>query len=147
MKQHIEPDYLENLSEKHKAFLYEWWRNRFRAGDRAVCDLWTDEAVCIYEKENSFEVKEPIVCPVDEGELRSDRNNLVPHGPKVLPLFSIGQMLEFIHDYSSYAIYMDCIILPNSMINGRKGEHKIEFYDLVDGLWGAVKWILEHKVK
>lgn len=61
-----------------------------------------------------------------------------------LPLLSIGQMIEFLREHVSFAIYMDLLVISkNEHISKPGKEWHIAYVELCDALWEAVKEVLE----
>lgn len=124
MKQHITIEQLNELSEKGKVRLREWWfPNNVREHDL----YWFGE---------DYEV-ETIGCCEDEVSVG-----------KELPLLSIGQMIEFLfdNDFGPYITSNDnafyWIVEPVKKIDYWK-KQEYSNTELCDALWEAVKDILE----
>ena len=118
MKQYITPDQLNELSEKGKKRLRKWWKRQ--DGDLVE---WLG-----YER---------VLHSVSmECEFWPDKEEL-------LPLLSIGQMIEFLEDKtkSEFHIFrrvIDWKIVYEGLDYGKKlGE------GICDALWEAIKEILE----
>lgn len=77
MKQHITIEQLNELSEKDKKRLVEWWQPK--EGDIFVCDL-TGEYVCNYFSQDRI---------YHDSEYWESKESS-------FPLLSIGQMIEFL---------------------------------------------------
>lgn len=122
MKQCIEFDQLEELSEKQRERLDEWWKNNYRGiaienGGDTYCD--GGDCSCDGEGHGSY----------------------YDH----FPLLSIGQMIEFLEEeyntsmasWQGWAITID---------QGRGiNVHGYENKELCDALWSAVKDVLNQE--
>ena len=116
MKQHITVQDLNDLSEKGKERLREWWDKKYKHRDAP----------------HSYQSEDPYVG-VEYGEQ---------------PILSIGQMIEFLdkNRKRDWAIYFgknlafvqsdNGVTLLGKTPENRKG-------DLCNGLWAAVKEVLE----
>ena len=140
MKQRINAKQLNDLTDKQKDKLREWWEPTGDAGD------WFyhpgDEKLCKERLGGGYlrsilggynQLKEDSVCPYD---IRDD---------KALPLLSIGQMVKFLdgnynvdvsHGSNGWFLYL---------YDRHKREdlkHFMENEELCDTLWEAVKGVL-----
>jgi hypothetical protein len=118
MKQHITIDDLNQLTDKQKEKLREWWKPR--AGDKL------DSGGIV-----SADAELPVVgIWVDDMWSRDNKS---------FPLLSIGQMISFLysHDYQ-FNINFD----PNIYEEAKGIEFNYEYVNLCDALWEAVKYIL-----
>lgn len=110
MKQHITPEQLNELSKEGKKKLRTWWKPQ-------VGDVYLSE-------DNTIEV---IFCCEDEIE------------EEVLPLLSIGQMIEYLDDSLTNDFVIDFV--------GLQLRYKNFWYpfkeNLRDALWEATKEKLE----
>lgn len=117
MKQHIKPEQLEELSPQGKVKLRAWWKPQ---STDFINDKHYQDGVSINTAFENIYTKQDVLDIVD-----SD--------PDLLPLLSIGQMIEFLEfngelEHTSLGIE----------IYWKKGE-------LADALWEAVKKLLEAK--
>ncbi len=133
MKQHITPDDLNQLSEKGKERLREWWEPEY--GDRLAFKPYGCRKLRerIYIEEMGYDIIDEVL-----GTTTIDAN--------ALPLLSIGQMIEYLDEHTEHAIEALAI---------DKGEHEWHVYwlvknkptiksvELCDALWEAVKESLE----
>lgn len=93
MKQHITPQQLSQLSNKRKERLREWWKYHKKRGDLFSI---TDEGYRNPLSENTEEIY--IVDGWDsnfEKEIFKEK-----HIKNLLPLLSIGQMIELLNNYN-----------------------------------------------
>ena len=123
MKQHITIEQLNELSDKGKDRLREWWKPE-------MGDLVHD---------GDTRSVEPIMCCEDEVDKCID----LP-----LPILSIGQMIEFLFDKdfgpiitsNDTAFYW--IVEPEKKLDCWK-KYSYEDSELCDALWEATKDILQ----
>src|SRR5258708_10141817 len=123
MKQHITTSDLDQLTEKGKERLREWWKPK--KGDKAISN--TEYEAFIGEREG-YE---------DEFNIESAK----------YPLLSIGQMIEFLDDNFDHngflGDYWDISVTEKGWsILYKEGGDKIANVNLCDALWSACVEIL-----
>lgn len=127
MKQYITIEDLNQLSEKGKKRLREWWIKNISHGEYIFSGITTIQWVD--EKGNLREVMcghggSLYICEICREKIMKEP----------FMLFSIGQMIEFL----GYR-YWDALTIDA----GREGDMAKNPDDVCDALWTAVKEILE----
>lgn len=122
MKQHITKDQVLELSENGQRKLREWWFPKANMGD-------------VYQ-EDEIEPEESIMCCEDEIE---DRET-------VIPLLSIGQMIDFLDSEQKYTFSIFRRTVDWKVIVNESQYGKVLGQELCDSLWEACKDILEKPV-
>lgn len=118
MKQHINSEQLDELSEESKKKLRKWWKPQ--EGDIFIDPDWTGEQIC-----NGVEGGYPL-----------SGNEYTSKNKSILPLLSIGQMIEFLEEYPDDNLG---VIFQNSG-ETKVGAIDIQFHgELCDALWETVK--------
>ncbi len=137
MKQRISAEQLNELSDKGKEKLRVWWKPKWHD-----IFVWTDKAV--KDKRLSVtkkDLKEPrnmlwTNYSEESPELFRDRND-----GNILPLLSIGQLIEFLDDKRDRQLQIgkckDGWNLPEERV------HEDETKELIDCLWRACKEVLK----
>ena len=121
MKQQITIDQLNELSEKGREHLREWWK-----------PTPISECVSICKRLDGGEPIEPRILEVDKFIAKYKESHNGWANFYYYPLLSIGQMIEFLgDDYSR-------IVLVSYTTDFVRAD------DLCDALWEAVKEVLEH---
>lgn len=156
MKQHITTDQLNELSDKGEERLREWWRKNHNPGDM----IYSFEEI---SDENRYSPIHFYMFPddhkdIDTATIKSGfygaggfRENEVIHSSirfrneTWIPLLSIGQMIEFLHDSKFYSSksYIDNFFNFNNTIECDKVQIGWYGEELCDALWEAVREVLE----
>lgn len=137
MKQHISNKQLNELSKKGKEKLVEWYLNRIEFDDDIV-HLWLPEEKMehhgYWDEEREFEKAGYL------GKIRS-------YGGEMLPLLSLGQMIEFLDERERYSFAKQNMsshfLYYWTVRKTTEKQHISRRKELCDALWQAVKLILE----
>jgi len=125
MKQHITTEDLHSLIPAHKETLRTWWKPSI--GDVYYTNYLGDHEI-------------HVVVHCDKEMVTSEwadfQGQYETHRKRVChPLFSIGQMIDFIQNRTALVIYPDHISLGTT--------RKFRNDELCDSLWEAVQYILK----
>jgi len=134
MRQHISIKQLNELSEKGKERLRKWWKPKI--GD--------------------WQAYRNITSLIEEPEFERDYEEYVLHimaNKDILPLLSIGQMVEFLDEYQEkvgtdleYIDESDYDRVVGTILRRYKNKNACDIGwkgELCDALWEAVKEVLE----
>ncbi len=137
MKQHVTIDQLNELSEKGKKKLQDWWTPE-------IGDIYC----AVHNFAGNIEYSRPVVIEYEEHTMESF--NVEDITDKDYPLLSIGQMIEFLKDN----LMVDCNAFIDVCYNQKRGwyaeagyndngKYMGESEELCDALWEACKEVLE----
>jgi len=133
MKQHITAEQLDELSERGKKILAEWWYPSF--GDHFIKGCDKDNILIFTNHRNPKEATE---------EQERKVTMLWKWSKDLLPLLSIGQMIKFLYDHRPDKRYKT-IDLPTVGDCWECGRGAISPEKFCNELWEAVKEVLEKK--
>lgn len=148
MKQHISIAQLNELTDKQKEKLREWWKPQ-------IGDL----SMVIDNSGNQYE--EVVYDAVEDGndyfyrwfnldhkvaELELKETQGVKKSFKVFPLPNIGQMIEFIEDNADFYSAKEIFVTAGHLWTVTIKKDQLGYYDskesLCDALWEVVKLLL-----
>ena len=126
MKQHINQEDLNQLNQKGKDRLREWWEPKKEVGNIFVDKVWNKPYL---EKESKVECDQwhCSYCEGDSGESTK----------YALPLLSIGQMIEFLDEKKGYIQGSRHLVIPTI------ASDEIDPNTFCDFLWEEIKEVLE----
>lgn len=137
MKQHITIDDLNKLSDKGKERLRKWWKPEY--GDNYAYHKYTHKGIWKYEEhiyvdEIGYDLIDPTIA-----------SDIIPN-KRDYPLLSIGQMIEFLDEYTNNKgwfmqnIYLTAIggyTLEKPKEEGYWIARLLQTLELCDVLWEA----------
>jgi hypothetical protein len=136
MKQHITPVQLNELSNKAKITLRFFWQPH--KGDFFV-DQYNNEFVC-----NDHEPLNNVGW-INSTDWDGAGGYELIQKSDALPLLSIGQMLEFLHNILRFFDITDYGSGIRLKVKTWNGGLEYKNFNLCDALWDAVKFELERK--
>lgn len=154
MKQHITPEDLNQLTQKGRVRLREWWKPNP-----------SDESVIIYPDEDDYLVGKDdyLVRGVRAHDEYGDfdrENKIYDDEFLVYPLLSIGQCIQFLYDHDTR--YRIEAFDTKQVQVSQLGHYGLSWYsrgdkgvstgnliknELIDSLWEVVKQVLEQECK
>lgn len=141
MKQFIAIEQLNELSDKAKGKLREWWEPK--AGDWFYGTYGDRDVDNEYYDNFSIWILSPY--PTDGGFYGASLNEEEDAAPdkNALPLLSIGQMIEFLDTKVKPCYELRKIDLMWLIDITLDKFYQSKDYELCDALWEAIKYILE----